>query len=375
LLRDGPQGEEGALAILRSGPEQDAAAVVFKATSQGMGHGHLDRLGLLYFDNGDEVVADYGAARFLNVEPKDGGRYLPENESWAQQTVAHNTLVVDQASQFGGDWRAGEEHSPRILAFAVEGDVQYTAAEIESAYAGVVLQRLIGLVADVDGDSYVVDIVRARSRTRHSYDLPVHFKGQLIDTSFDMKMATQTRSPLGSAFGYQHLWMQGESGPIDGMSKLSWLLGDQFYTLTFKTSAPVTAIMTELGANDPNDNLRNEQALLLRTTDRSIDYVSVYERHGRYDNDEEVTVFDGGSVVSITDKRVGDVVIYSISVQGGRLLRAFFADNTDLALNHCIEVDGQAVTWRGAVKLSVRSETASTSTRKIEEEVCRDGSH
>ena len=40
LLRDGPDGKDGALAILRSGPEDKAQVVVAKNTAQGMGHCH-----------------------------------------------------------------------------------------------------------------------------------------------------------------------------------------------------------------------------------------------------------------------------------------------------------------------------------------------
>ena len=115
---------------MRGGEGADDAALVLKAGSQGLGHGHFDWLGLIYFDNGDEIIADYGAARFLNVEPKNGGKYLPEKLSWAKQSVAHNTLVVDQTSQFDGDWRAAEKTSPRILAFDDTPGASFTAAEI-----------------------------------------------------------------------------------------------------------------------------------------------------------------------------------------------------------------------------------------------------
>ena len=39
-----------------------------KYTSQGMGHGHFDKLSYTFYDNNNEVVRDYGAARFLNID-------------------------------------------------------------------------------------------------------------------------------------------------------------------------------------------------------------------------------------------------------------------------------------------------------------------
>lgn len=299
LLRDGSTGTEGALAILRSGPGQKDAAVIMKATSQGLNHGHFDKLGLLYFDNGAEIVADYGAARFLNVEPKYGGHYLPENETWAKQSIAHNTLVVDEASHFSGDWHEGQKHAPNILAFDNFDGVQVAFAEISTAYDDVRLERLVGLFHGENGRDYVVDIMRGIGRDGHRFDLPVHFKGQLIETSFDMDHSTDRLEPLGLRNGYQHLWKRSESEVLGGLHSTSWLLGDQFYTLSFAADQNVTAYFTELGANDPDHNLRREQALILRTHGRATNYVSIYERHGRYDSDEEITVFDGSSIEAI----------------------------------------------------------------------------
>lgn len=349
LLRDGPAGTSGGLAILRSGPRQDDAAIVFKAASQGMGHGHLDRLALSYFDNGDEVVADYGAARFLNVESKDGGRYLPENTSWAQQTVAHNTLVVDQTSQFGGDWKVGEYHPAKILAFGSEDGIQYSAAEIGTAYEGVTLQRFVALVPGENRLPFAIDIFRAHSAAEHTYDLPVHFKGQLIEASFPFVHAQTSMVPLGNADGYQHLWKRAEAKSVDGLSSVSWLLEDQFYTLTFKASAGVTAFLAELGANDPNDNLRQERALILRAREKSADFVSVYERGGRYDNDQEVTVFDGSSVVDITTEKQSGVTLYSIRTRTDGIVSVFFADDAALESGHSAQLNGTTIEWTGPV--------------------------
>ncbi len=316
-FRDGPKGDQGALMVLRSGPAGDDAALIMKATTQGLGHGHHDKLGLLYYDNGAEIVADYGAARFLNVEPKFGGRYLPENETWAKQTVAHNALVVDQTSHFDGDWREGQKHAPAVIEFGTINGVQVAFAEIDTAYEGVNLQRLTAIVPDVDGRDYIIDIMRGLGTEAHTFDLPVHFKGQLIETSFDMVHETTRLEPLGPENGYQHLWKRSESAPLSGKQDVSWLLGDQFYTLTFASDLDSTAYFAELGANDPNHNLRREQALILRGQGESVNFVSVYERHGLYDSDNEVTVFDGGSVNAIEISTNSGITSVTIEADAG----------------------------------------------------------
>ena len=316
-FRDGPKGDQGALMVLRSGPAGDDAALIMKATTQGLGHGHHDKLGLLYYDDGTEVVADYGAARFLNVEPKFGGRYLPENETWAKQTVAHNTLVVDQTSHFDGDWREGQKHAPTVIEFGTINGVQVAFAEIDTAYEGVNLQRLMAIVPDIDGRDYIIDIMRGMGTEAHTFDLPVHFKGQLIETSFDMAHETTQLEPLGHANGYQHLWKRSESAPLSGLQDVSWLLGDQFYTLTFASDLDSTAYFAELGANDPDQNLRREQALILRGEGEAVNFVSVYERHGLYDSDNEVTVFEGSSVDAIEISTNSGITSITISPEAG----------------------------------------------------------
>ncbi|MBK8199721.1 MAG: alginate lyase family protein [Acidobacteria bacterium] len=351
LLRDGPAGNQGALAVLRSGEAKDAAAVVFKPTSQGLGHGHFDRLGLLYYDDGHEIVADYGAARFLNVEPKFGGHYLPENETWAKQSIAHNVLVVDQKSQFGGDWTVAQEFAPRLLAFDAGDEIQFTAAELDTAYDGVSLQRLVAMVPRPGSGRYIIDVMRARSDNLHRYDLPVHFKGQLIETNFELVHSPTQLLPFGADNGYQHLWQRAVSQPIDAVTDMSWLVEDQFYTLTFAASAPVTAFLTQLGANDPYDNLRREQALVLRVDAPDADFVSVYERHGRYDNDEEVTVFSGRSVASIAQSAEGDVVIYTITATNGRQTTIIWADDPSQETEHSMLLHGETINWTGPVTI------------------------
>ena len=102
---DGPQGDAGGLGILRTGTGRDATMLLMKYGVHGGGHGHFDKLHFVLFDGGREVIPDYGFSRWINIEPKSGGRYLPENDTYAMQTIAHNTVVVDETTQNGGKGR------------------------------------------------------------------------------------------------------------------------------------------------------------------------------------------------------------------------------------------------------------------------------
>jgi len=352
MLRDGPAGEDGALMILRAGARQDDATALLKATSQGLGHGHFDKLGFVLYDNGEEIISDYGAARFLNVEAKNGGRYLDENESWAKQSVAHNVPVIDETSHFDGDWRYGQQFAPRVLAFSVEDDLQLAAAEIDTAYEGSTLQRALVMLDREDNSApYIIDIVRVPSETSRQVDLPIHFNGQLIDTGFPVEMQTGMMTPLGSANGYQHLWHRGSSDVLSGENEISWLIADRFYTMTFETNTPATAVFTELGANDPNSNLRREQAMILRTEGADVSFVSVYEPHGRYDSDAEVTVYEGGSVEHIEIERLDTATSYMIAFSGNEQLRLLIADDTAPDAEHSLTINDNNVTWTGPLHL------------------------
>ena len=131
------------------------------------------------------------------------------------------------------------------------------------------MQRLIAIMPGANGRDYVIDIMRGIGTEEHTFDLPVHFKGQLIETSFDLTHETTRLEPLGNANGYQHLWKRSESEALDSLEEASWLLGDKFYTLSFAADQSLTTYLTELGANDPNHNLRREQAFIMRAKGNS----------------------------------------------------------------------------------------------------------
>ena len=349
LFRDGPEGKQGALAVLRAHSAGNQQALLLKATSQGMGHGHFDKLGLLFYDNGREILTDYGAARFLNVEQKNGGRYLPENETWAKQTIAHNALVVDETSHFDGQLRVAEQHHPDMLFFDDTGGIEIASASMEGAYDGVSFRRTAALLSDFPTEyPLMIDVLEASGENPHQFDLPVHFNGQIVDTSHPLEPASSLH-PLGAANGYQHLWLRASAEvPAGEKFAVTWLTGNRFYTYSVIARNDMQVFFAELGANDPQFNLRREQALVLRTRGESSGwFVSALEPHGEYNGAEEYTLNSRGALDELRFVRETGADFLSLRTADGPRAILALAHDAGEAMTHTAELAGRPYRWNG----------------------------
>lgn len=349
LLRDGPDGKKGAVGIIRNGSGPGHQVLLTKNSSQGMGHGHFDKLSWQYYDNGRELISDYGAARFLNIEAKEGGRYLPENKSWAKQTIAHNTLVVDEKSHFGGNTKAGEARPPQQLYFSDEAGTQISAASMTGAYPDVAFTRTMALL-DIAGLSQplVVDILRVQSDTAHRYDLPLHYNGQIMRIGFDVASNAQSRPVLGDNNGYEHIWVDAEGIPTADKSFVTWLLDDRFYTWRFVPQPGAKMILAESGANDPNFNLRREPMLIQRLDNaKNTSFVGILEAHGRYDGAAEQTVASDSQIKEMKFETVDGKDVLFLETPGGTKLAFAISYDPDSATTHRIKFRGQTLSWKG----------------------------
>ncbi|MDM7957540.1 heparinase II/III family protein [Blastomonas sp.] len=349
LLRDGPKGDQGAVAVLRHGNSEDGLALVAKNSSQGMGHGHFDKLSWQLYNHGDEIVTDYGAARFLNIEAKQGGRYLPENESWAKQSVAHNVLVVDGKSHFDGDAERADRFAPTQLHFAAGEDFSVSTGRIDTAYAGVSMTRTLALVA-VPGlqEPVAVDLMRVRADAPHRYDLPLHYNGHIIRQGSALQSHVAQRPVLGDAAGYQHIWVDAEGPVAPEKAFLTWMTDNRFYTWRWVPAAGSTLILGEIGANDPEFNLRREPVLIQRVDGaRDLLFAGVLEGHGRHDSSTEQTVASDSQIRSIKSSSGDGVEAVLIETLAGVRVAIAVADDRDPAKPHRITVGGERLDWNG----------------------------
>ena len=358
LLSDGPDGDMGAVAILRHGVGPDHMALVAKNTSQGMGHGHFDKLSWQFYDHGNEIVRDYGAARFLNIVAKDGGRYLAENESWAKQTVAHNTLVVDETSHFGGNRAIADQLAPTQLFYSDAPGLQVTTARIDGVYpgTGVGMVRTLALL-DVEGldAPVVVDVMKIDGLREHQFDLPLHYSGHIMEAGFKVARNLSERPVLGTDDGYQHIWVDGTAAPAGDDAYMTWLLGGRFYTYRFVPQDGETLILGESGANDPDFNLRREPLVIRRVAGRQeAQFVGILETHGLYDGATEQSVGTRSQIASLRHRHDDGYDVVLIETIGGKKTAFAISYDGDPSRRHTATFDGSELNWTGfAARIAV----------------------
>lgn len=358
LLRDGANGDEGALGILRSSTTDNELSLVMKYTKHGMGHGHFDKLSFLYYHNDQEVFQDYGAARWVNIEQKDGGGYLKENKTWAKQTIAHNTLVINNKSQYNGKvLDANPYHSDPYL-FSNKENIQIMSAKENRAYTDVNMHRTMVLINDdFLQNPLVLDLYKVVSKSTNNYDLPFYFQGAVMTTNFEFQN-NQILSPMGSEHGYQHLWEEAKGKVSEKSTQLSWFKGSSFYTLTSSAQVDDEVIFGRVGANDPKFNLRRDPVFIIRrkNTDNTL-FASTYEIHGSYSPVSELARNTYSKVESIEIQR--DDAKYSIVnilfKTGESWLFALSNEDTDESKKHQVQLNGEEINWIGAFELIKKS--------------------
>ena len=348
-LSDGINGKQGGIGVLRHGNED--LTLVFKYAAQGLSHGHYDKLSFSLYEKGEEVLQDYGLARFVNIEQKGGGNYLKENTTWAKTTIAHNTLSINQQKHFGGVYDVASQHHSELFTFdASKDNVKVVSATEENAYPGTFMHRTMAVIKEESFEKpYLLDIMRVTSDSENQYDLPFYYLGQVIDNNFDYQSPTSLH-PLGEENGYQHLYVEGKGSAVEGNTKFSWLGAGKYYTLTMLTDAQDDIYLTRIGANDPEFNLRREAGIMLRRekTQDTV-FVSVVEPHGSYSPVSESSKNSKSSIAKLelvlnSAKYTG---VSIVDVKGKtQLFIIANSDNSDTA-EHAVTIDGETYRWTG----------------------------
>ncbi|MEP0175577.1 MAG: heparinase II/III family protein [Paraglaciecola sp.] len=348
-LTDGQDGDQGGVGVLRYGNED--LTLVFKYAAQGLSHGHYDKLSFSLYEKGDEVIQDYGLARFVNIGQKGGGNYLKENKTWAKTTIAHNTISQNEEMHFDGKYQVASQHHSDLYFYDDSNkDVQVVSATEANAYPGTELHRIMAIIK-TDGfeKPFLLDIMKVKADKKNQYDFPFYFMGQVLSDNFDYE-SPETLKPLGDKNGYQHLYLEGKGKPSSDSTQFSWLGEGKYYTLTSATNKDDELLFTRMGANDPDFNLRREAALMIRrdnTADTS--FVSVIEPHGSYSPVSELSVNSNSSIdelkVELDTSKYTAVSIKD--VKGNANIFILSNTNASMSKQHKLKVDGKTYRWKG----------------------------
>lgn len=344
-LTDGANGDEGAIGIIRA----DNLTLVMKYAKHGMGHGHFDRLGFLLYDQSGEVIQDYGSSRWVNIEHKDGGGYLKENHSWAKETVAHNTLVVNKDSHFDHNVKAADKSPGKPYYFASNDDIQIVSAKELNAYEDIEMQRTMAVVnIDELENPLIIDLFSVQAPAGTRYDLPLYFLGEFMSSNQEFETNNDLK-PMGTNDGYQHLWLEAQSTLEGETFRFTWFNQKNFFTMTSAIQNGDKALLTRIGANDPNFNLRRDPGLIQRRTAGNTLFASLYESHGSYNYSTEIplNLFTSIADIEVLHESSEYAAIRFELIEGQQYQFTISLDDDNKLSNHTIDLGDSTLSWTG----------------------------
>ena len=234
------------------------------------------------------------------------------------------------------------------------------SANEENAYPGTAMQRTMAMIKDDEFENaFVLDLFKATSSTKNKYDLPFYYFGQIIQSNFEYK-APQSLKPLGEKNGYQHLYLEA-SAKVDpnienDSTQFSWLNNNEFYTLTTATEKNDEILLTRIGANDPDFNLRKDPGIILRRSDaQDTLFASVIEPHGSYNPVTESAKNSNSNIaeLSVLQDDASYTAVAIKTVQGSSRLFIVSNQNAESTVKHILEINGKTYNWSGPYHYTV----------------------
>ena len=187
----------GGFVILRQSGDVDAAAVALTYGDYVNAHCHPDQLSMALYADG----------LIISPDPKNHSYGDEGHTGWEKHTIAHNTVTVDEVSQYpqGTSEDAWvcvtDPNKPvfgKLVLFHPGKELKAVRTTCDNAYDGVVLDRTAVLV-----DSVVVDFYRCRSSEQRTYDLALHVEAELTQSSVVLSEAEE--KPLSDKVGYRYI--------------------------------------------------------------------------------------------------------------------------------------------------------------------------
>jgi hypothetical protein len=151
--------ESSGYAILQQGDGQQATWLCLKYGPHGGGHGHFDKNHFVLYAGGETVMPDTGTHSYGSSLHRD----------WDKESFAHNTLVVDQATQ--------AKSTGKCLCFGQAEGVDYAMTDAGPIYEGAQFVRTVAMIQP----DLVVLVDQVKADRLRTLDLVCHHHGTWED--------------------------------------------------------------------------------------------------------------------------------------------------------------------------------------------------
>ncbi len=251
----------GGYAVMRgNGDDVQATALDFRYGPYGTGHSHADKLSLTLYGLNKILAPDAGSWGYGN------GMQL----TWAKQTIAHNTVTVDEISQYpqaDADtiWASPAPWYPSVgeLVFFHAGDeFKAVRATDDTSYLETVLDRTLILL-----NPFVIDVYHVICPEETQIDWAWHAYGKA-----DSKTALQEQDgPINEKKGYVH-FKDVRSSEFKEPWDVTWRFGDRsLRMLQLGETGTVHLLASEPTLDEPRT------AALARRKARKTVFITVFE--------------------------------------------------------------------------------------------------
>jgi hypothetical protein len=174
------------IVALRRGVGSASVCAMIDYGIHGGHHGHPDKLNIVLYALGRELVLDPGRITYS----------VPEYQTWARTTVAHNTVVINRKNQ--------EPTEGQLLYFENAQDYAACLCVSKDAYPGFALRRFLVLT-----DGWLADVYAVTGSGEATFDWLLHCLGTpQAPVQDDGTSAAPVQMPQGvpgAGPGYEHL--------------------------------------------------------------------------------------------------------------------------------------------------------------------------
>lgn len=298
----------GGFAILRNRPnDPESLAVNLSFGPYGSGHCHPDQLTVTVHALGRTVCPDAGIF---------GGYDDPMHLTWANQTVAHNTVSINEISQapqgLSRSIWASERGDQRVFGvlrlFHSGPHLKAVRATCDTSYPGTRLDRTVCLVGP-----YLLDVYRVAGETEQTIDLPLHGRGEVASETATTLLAENPFSGLG----YTH-FEEVRQGRADGWVRAAFTEEDRRVDV-LQLAPPGSELYL---MRDPSRPGQPVSTLMARVRASEAAFVTVLapSRAGRTVESVDVRPSGEGLLVEVVHGQGTDRFLLPAATNGGILL-------------------------------------------------------